>query len=405
MAITKSIIPSPPVEGGAFDPGPVVAALASVVGGPAALHESEIAGREWDYVKACLDSGWVSSAGAYVDRFEAMLADVTGVAHAVATVNGTAALHAALVLADVEAGDEVMVPALTFVATANAVAYLGARPHLADSEEKTLGLDAAKLAHYLERITEFKGRPVASTPGPVARFAPSSACTPSAIRWTLDALTEVCQRFGLVLIEDAAESLGSTYKGASHRRLGAAFGPQLQRQQDGDHRRRRGDLDQRRRPGPGRPPPDHHRQAAPRLGIRSRPGRVQLPHAPTSTPPSDAPSWSAWTTLWERKRRLARAYAAALDGIAGVRVFTEPDFARSNYWLNLLLLERAAAHCRDELLAQCHARGLEARPAWTPMHQLAMYAEDPRMDLTVSEDIHARLINLPSSPRLAASVA
>jgi len=103
----------------------------------------------------------------------------------------------------------------------------------------------------------------------------------------------------------------------------------------------------------------------------------------------------------ERKRRLAQAYAAALDGIAGVRVFIEPDFARSNYWLNLLLLDPEVADRKDELLALCHERGLQARPAWTPMHRLAMYAEDPRMDLTVAEDLYARLVNLPSSPRLA----
>ena len=211
MAITKLTIPLP-VEPGVFDPNLVVEALASVVPAPAELHEPEIAGREWEYVKECLDTGWVSTAGAYVDRFETMLADVTGVAHAVAIVNGTAALHAALALAGVEAGDEVIVPTLTFVATANAVAYLGARPHFADSEEKTLGLDAAKLADHLERITDIQGgRCINTHTGRPIRAVICMHTFGHPV--DLDVLTEVCRRFGLVLIEDAAESLGSYYKG------------------------------------------------------------------------------------------------------------------------------------------------------------------------------------------------
>src|SRR5215470_9240347 len=110
----------------------VVDAVASVLG-PAeklvALHEPEFSGREWEYVKDCIDTGWVSSVGSYVDRFERELADYTGAAHAVAVVNGTAALHLALTLVGVEPGDEVILPTLTFVATANAVSYCGARAH------------------------------------------------------------------------------------------------------------------------------------------------------------------------------------------------------------------------------------------------------------------------------------
>src|SRR5512134_2023525 len=109
------------------------------------LHEPRFAGNEWAYVKECLDSGWVSSVGAFVDRFEGDLAAYTGVKRAVAMVNGTAALHICLMLAGVEAGDEVLVPALTFIATANAVAYCGAVPHFVDSEERTLGIDPARL--------------------------------------------------------------------------------------------------------------------------------------------------------------------------------------------------------------------------------------------------------------------
>jgi len=121
---------------------------------PIALHEPCFSGNEWAYVKECIDTGWVSSVGKYVDKFEAMLAKFTGVKRAVAMVNGTAALHTCLKLVGVEQGDEVLIPALTFVATANAVAYCSAIPHFVDSEERTLGLDAKKLSDYLHDIAE-----------------------------------------------------------------------------------------------------------------------------------------------------------------------------------------------------------------------------------------------------------
>ena len=125
--------------------------------GRPALHEPEFSGNEWNYVKDCLDTGWVSSVGSYVDRFEHMLADFTGAGSAVAIVNGTAALHLCLQLVGVEPGTEVLVPTLTFVATANAVRYCGAVPHFVDSELATLGLDAGKLESYLREIAEVKG--------------------------------------------------------------------------------------------------------------------------------------------------------------------------------------------------------------------------------------------------------
>ncbi|MGY8993732.1 MAG: aminotransferase class I/II-fold pyridoxal phosphate-dependent enzyme, partial [Rhodospirillales bacterium] len=140
----------------AADPDRIAAVAHSVCGGAAALHEPEFAGNEWAYVKDCLDTGWVSTAGRYVEKFEAMLCDITGARNAVATVSGTAALHSALLVAGVRAGDEVIVPSLTFVATANAVSHCGAVPHFADVETATLGLDVARLRQHLERVAKRK---------------------------------------------------------------------------------------------------------------------------------------------------------------------------------------------------------------------------------------------------------
>src|SRR5687767_12347017 len=133
-------------------PAQVLAAVRQALAGqtpPIALHEPEFRGRELDYVKDCVETGWVSSVGSYVDRFERDLAAFTGVPHVVATCNGTSALHVCLLLAGVCPGDEVLVPALTFIATANAVSYAGAVPHFVDSEVMSLGVDPERLQQHL----------------------------------------------------------------------------------------------------------------------------------------------------------------------------------------------------------------------------------------------------------------
>jgi perosamine synthetase len=149
----------------------IVRAIKSVVGdGPIALHEPSFKGNEWIYLKECLDSTFVSSVGKFVDRFEEDLANFTGAKRAVAVVNGTAALHIALHLAGVQAGDEVLLPALTFIATANAVAYCQAKPHFVDSEERSLGMDAVALREYLSNIAEIRnGQCVNRSTGRVIR--------------------------------------------------------------------------------------------------------------------------------------------------------------------------------------------------------------------------------------------
>src|SRR5690606_24841320 len=185
----------------------VVSTLRTVVSSkqPVALHEPVFGGREWDYVRECLNTGWVSSVGKFVDEFERRLADYTGVAHAIAVVNGTAALHMSLLLAGVERGDEVLTPALTFVATANAVAYIGAIPHFVDSEERTLGVDPVKLNDYLNDIVKIKdGQPFNRLTGRRLRAIVPMHTFGHPV--DLDPLMEVAERFSLSIVEDAAES-------------------------------------------------------------------------------------------------------------------------------------------------------------------------------------------------------
>lgn len=366
-----------------------------------ALHEPEFAGNEWLYVKECIDTGWVSSAGSYVDRFEEMLADYTGAARAIAVVNGTAALHVALRLAGVQEGDEVLVPALTFVATANAVAYCGAMPHFIDSEMATLGVDPEKLDTYLGEVTERRDGEVinANTGRPLRALIAMHAFGHPV---DLDPLAAVCDRHGLVLVEDAAEALGSLYKGEHVGR----WGPLSTLSFNGNKTITTGGggailtnddalADQAKHLTTTAKAPHRWAYVHDQLGynyrlpnINAALGCAQLEQLPS---------------FLERKRRLARRYADVFDAVDGVSFVREPSFARSNYWLNALLLDEEVAERRDEVLERTNDHGYMTRPAWRLMHRLPMYRSCPCMDLGTAERLEQALINIPSSASLVPS--
>ena len=381
----------------------ILSVLSSIIPSGASLHEPEFAGREWDYVKDCLDTGWVSTAGKYVETFEGMLADFTGAGHAIATVNGTAALHACLVLAGVETGDEVIMPALTFVGTANAAAGMGAIPHFADVEERTLGLDPEKLDAHLTAIAEITGDGLRNknTGRKIAACVPVHTFGHPV---DLDPLVEVCRKFKLVLIEDAAESLATTYK---NRHTGT-FGLLSALSFNGNKTVTSG--------GGGAILTNDSELAARAKHLTTT---AKVPHKweyrhdragfnyrlPNINAALGCAQMEQLPRFLEQKRRLAKTYAAAFADVEGVRFFTEPDFAKSNYWLNVLLLDADVAGMRDDILGATNKNGFMTRPAWTPMHELPMYEECPRMEPSVSEDICQRIINIPSSPHLAKAAA
>lgn len=382
-------------------PAAVVAALREALGAPAAavpLHAPLFGGREWDYVKECLDSTWVSSVGRYVDRFENMLEDLTGVARAVAVVNGTCALHMAFLLAGVRPGDEVLAPALTFAATANAVVHAGATPHFVDSEEATLGLDAARLETHLAETAErtAAGCRNKATGRIIRAVAPMHVFGHPA---DLDALAAVCARWGLVMVEDAAEALGSLYKGrhvGGHGRLSVlSFNGNKIVTCGGGGAILTNDVELARRarhltttaklPHPWRFDHDAvgYNYRLPNLNAAL--GCAQLERLPAFV---------------ASKRALAARYAEAFAGLPGVSVFPEPPFARSNYWLHTLLLDASDMALRDETIRLANAAGLGVRPAWTLMHRLPMYADCPRADLSTAERLEGRIISLPSGAAL-----
>lgn len=364
-----------------------------------ALHEPEFAGNEWRYVKECIDTGWVSSAGSHVERFEDMLCQITGAAHAVATTNGTAALHVCLRLAGVEAGDEVILPTLSFVATANSVSYLNATPHLADSESRTLGIDPGKLEEHL--------RENARMTGGVCRNRITGARIRALIPMhtfghpvDLDAIVALSERWRLMLIEDAAESLGSCYRGrhtGTFGHLGALSfngnkivttgGGGAILTNDGDLARRAKHLTTTARVA--------HRWSF----IHDEVGyNYRLPNINAAL---GCAQLERLDDFVQRKRALAMEYLEAFRGLPHASIVTEPRGCRSNYWLNALLLSQPDLIVRDAVLARLNAAGVLARPAWMLMHRLPMYARCPRGDLSCAESLEARIVNLPSSAKLA----
>ncbi|SDG53210.1 LegC family aminotransferase [Roseospirillum parvum] len=386
-----------------LDLAATVAAIRAVVGprpGPVGLHEPWLAGREWEYVKSCLDEGWISSVGAFVDRFENDLAAYCGTARAVATVNGTAALHTALMVLGVKPGDEVLVPALTFVATANAVAHCGAVPHFVDSAPDTLGLCPERLRDHLERLA------VRGPNGPVNRHTGRrlAAVVPVHVFGhpvAADPLAEVAAHFELPIIEDATEALGSLYHGRPAGGLGrigvfsfngnkiltTGGGGMLVTDDASLADAARHLTTTAKRPHPWAFEHDAVAYNYRLPNVNAAIGCAQLERLPL---------------MIARKRRLAEAYRQALAELPGLEVVPEPAGSRSNFWLNAVRLKADQAARRDELLAATHAAGLMTRPAWTPMSHLPMYADCPRADLTVTEDLVRRLVCLPSSAWLGA---
>ena len=368
---------------------------------PVPLHEPSFSGNEWQYVKECLDTGWVSSVGKFVDRFELQLAEYTGARRAIAVVNGTAALHVCLQLVGVERDDEVLVPTLTFIATPNAASYCGAIPHFIDSEERTLGVDPAKLAAYLTEIAELRDEGCCNR----ATGRRIKALVPMHVFGhpvDLDPLVELCARYRIELVEDAAESLGSFYKGRHTGNLGRVSalsfnGNKVITTGGGGaiitNDEELGELAK-------------HLTTTARVAhqwsfIHDQVGyNYRLPNINAAL---GCAQMEALPGFIARKRVLATRYADAFAGIAGLRFFVEPHFAKSNYWLNVLLLDEPDLAARDAILQATNAVGLMTRPAWTLMHRLPMYENCPRMDLSVAESLEARLINLPSSSKLGRS--
>ena len=377
-------------------PGLIVSAIQSVVGvGPVGLHEPTFSDNEWLYVKECLDSTFVSSVGKFVDRFEEDLATFTGAKHAVAVVNGTAALHIALLLAGVKANDEVLVPALTFIATANAISYCGATPHFVDSEDATLGIDTAKLREYLQAHTQqCSDRCINIATGQVIRAMVPMHTFGHPV--DIDGLLSIAHDFNIVMVEDAAESLGSEYHGQHT----GTFGLMGTLSFNGNKTITTG--------GGGAILTNDTEIARRAKHITTT---AKLPHAwefihdeigynyrlPNINAALGCAQLEQLPTKLIAKRHLFKRYETALSAVEGVRLVSEPEQCRSNYWLQTIMLDTDQLDQRDLILQATNHVGLMTRPVWRLMHHLSPFVNCPRMNLTTSKLLEQRLINIPSN--------
>jgi len=317
----------------------------------------------------------------------------------VAVVNGTAALHVALLLAGVQPEDEVLIPALTFVATANAVRYCAATPHFIDSEDRTLGVDADALRAYLERIADrTAGQCINRQTGRVIRALVPMHTFGHPV--DIEALLAVASDYGIALVEDAAEALGST----CHGRGAGTFGQFGTLSFNGNKTITTG--------GGGAILTDD-----PALAKRAKhlTTTAKLPHRwafehdevgynyrlPNINAALGCAQLEQLPALLAAKRRLFAAYAEAFAGLPGVRLLAEPAGCESNYWLQALILDADQAEQRDAVLAATNDAGLMTRPIWTLMHHLKPFRDCPSAPLPVAESLARRVINIPSSAHLA----
>jgi len=376
-----------------FEPG------ATLKPGVIPLCVPELGGNEWRYVKECLDTNWVSSAGPFVSRFEQSLAAYVGADHAVATVNGTAALHIALLVAGVRPDDEVILPALSFIAPANAVRYAGAWPVFVDVEREHWEIDPQKTADFIDRECVWKAGELRNrnTGRRVSALLPVHILGHPV---DLDPLTELARKFDLALIEDATESLGAKYKG---RMLGqtsdiACFsfnGNKLITTGGG---------------GMIVTPNQAWADRARYLTTQAKDNPVEYIHGEVGfnyrlTNLQAALGCAQVEQLDEfvfRKRRIAQQYNEALLDLPGVATMKEAAWATSACWLYTVRISPAAyGSDRFELFRLLMENEIQARPLWQPLHRSPAHATSPAYYVEVADEIHREALSLPSSVGLS----
>lgn len=357
------------------------------------LHAPLFSGDEKKFLEDAIDSTYVSSVGQYVDKFESEVVNYTGnISKAIATVNGTSALHLALVLAGVSRGDLVITQALTFIATCNAISYCGAAPIFVDVDRHTLGMSPVALEHWLTdnaRVCD-DGLCRVRQSNQIIR-----ACLPMHTFGhpvDLSAILNICKRWGLLLVEDAAESLGSLYKG-QHTGTFGEFGSLSFNGNKIITTGGGGMLLTR----------DKYAKLAKHLSTTAK-----IPHPflyshdlvgynyrlPNLNAALGCAQLQSIEYFINSKRSLALRYEAFLKKF-DVEFFIEPPNCRSNYWLNAVICENKLQ--RDVLLNETNNAGVMTRPSWELMSELPMYKSCIRGDLSLSEWLHDRIVNLPSS--------
>lgn len=359
------------------------------------LHEPKFFGNEKKYISDCIDSTFVSSVGKYVDRFEHSIADFTGAKYAVATVNGTAALHIALILAGVRRDDEVITQPLSFIATCNAINYCAAKPVFVDVDRDTLGMSPVSLRNFLNTNA------IPSTEGCINKKTGQriSAVVPMHTfghPCRIDEIATVCEEFGIPLVEDAAESLGSYYAGKhtgtfgtlgtfsfnGNKTITTGGGGMIATNDEALAKRAKHLTTTAKQPHPYEFFHDEIGYNYRLPNINAALGCAQMENLPH---------------LLESKRSIAAAYAQFFQN-SGITFVEESHPARANYWLNALILENRSA--RDSFLDDLNKSQVMTRPVWRLMTELPMFSGSQCADLSNAHWLEERVVNIPSSARL-----
>ena len=359
------------------------------------LHAPTFLGNEKKYLNECIDSTFVSSVGKFVDRFEKMVEEYTGARKAVVCVNGTNALHLAMLLAGIERDDEVLTQALTFIATCNAISYIGAYPVFLDVDKETMGLSPRALKEWLVNNTERKnGQCYNKRTGRRVK-----ACIPMHTfghPTRVDEIRDLCDEYQLELVEDAAESVGSWYKGKhtgtfgrigtisfnGNKTITTGGGGMLLFQDEALGRLAKHLTTQAK---------VSHRWefVHDQVGFNYR-----MPNINAALGCAQMENLERYV---ENKRDTAARYKEFFEGCAGITFFTEPGDSRSNYWLNVVLLENRDSQQR--FLEYTNDHGVMTRPAWQLMNRLEMFKNCEPDNLENTTWLEERIVNIPSSVR------
>lgn len=356
------------------------------------LHAPRFTGNEKKYLNECIDSTFVSSVGTFVSRFETMVAEFTGVKHAVATANGTSALHISLLLSNVGSGDEVITQALTFVATANAITYTGANPVFVDVDLDTMGMSPKSLGEFLlENAVVADGYCYNRITGKRIK-----ACVPMHTfghPCRIDEIVEICSRYNIDVIEDAAESLGSYFKNQHTGTFGKcgilSFNGNKTITTGGGGMILTNDEELGRLA--------KHLTTTAKLPHQWEFVHDMVGYNYRLTNLSAALGCAQMEQLSQfllKKRSLAEAYAGFFETLK-MKFVTEPSHCKSNYWLNTLILEDINA--RNNFITFANQDGIMVRPVWQLMNRLSMFQDCQCSSLDNSEWLADRVVNIPSS--------
>lgn len=360
------------------------------------LHEPKFVGKEKEYLMDCIDSTFVSSVGEYVDKFENMICDLTGSKYAVAIVNGTNALHLSLLISGVEAGDEVITQSLSFIATANAISYSGAIPVFIDVDKDTLGMSPESLSLFLNKNARMSDNGVCYNKITNNRI---KSCIPMHTfghPCKIDELASICNNWNIKLIEDAAESIGSIYKGkqtGTYGELGIfSFNGNKTITAGGGGAIITDDEDlasQLKHLSTQAKIPHQWEFKHDRIGYNYR-----MPNLNAALACAQLEKLEIYI---EDKRQLAAFYNDAFSMLK-VDFQIEPNNCKSNYWLNSLVFSNKSE--RDDFLKYSNSNGVMTRPIWNLISSMKMYSTFQTDSLKVSKWLSDRLVNIPSSVRI-----